>query len=100
MRTIFRPLGSLELVGDFVFPHVYGLWNQCLGRKGSLVEGRSVGLIDQEIGIEVEAVKPGNGSGNIPHASLGADSREAGIHFDIDSAFLRFTPTVAEAQLL
>ena len=43
--TVFRSLGGLELVRDFVFPHVCGLWNECLGRKGSFVEARGVKLM-------------------------------------------------------
>ena len=38
--TVFRSLGGLELVRDFVFSHVYGLWNESLGTKGSFVEER------------------------------------------------------------
>lgn len=73
-RTVFRPFGCLELVGDFVFPHFCGLWIECLGTQGSFVEGRWVGFVDRKLCIQIEALKPGNDSAQIPHTSSEFDS--------------------------
>ena len=44
--TVFRPLGSLELVGDFVLAHVCDFLLECLGTDCSLAEGKRSKIID------------------------------------------------------
>lgn len=97
--TVFGSLGSLKLVGDLFFPHICG--HECLDTEGPFAKGRWVGIADGKLDLQVEALKPGNCSVNMTHASSEDSSslkpsNAGGTHSDIYYAHLRLMLTVAK----